>query len=62
MTILIRELALPCVTGFTVDKESHTWSVLCADTGPVVAAVESRDRLLQWRAKLSATLGDGKCG
>ena len=43
-----------------MDKETHTWSVLCPDASCVVAAVESRAHLDQWEGRLTQTLGTGE--
>lgn len=47
-----------CVSGFTLDKESHTLGLVCKDV-TLVVAFDTRERLLQWRVKMESTLGQG---
>ncbi|CAL4175618.1 unnamed protein product [Meganyctiphanes norvegica] len=44
-------------TRFTLDKESHTLGLVCQDV-TLVVAFDTKERLLQWQVKITATLGE----
>ncbi|CAH0392409.1 unnamed protein product, partial [Bemisia tabaci] len=44
-------------SGFTLDKESNTFAIICQDV-IVVLAFDTRERLIQWQVKVASNLGE----